>query len=729
VAAALEANGAGCRARRGAGQGGGGKGNGGDSGGDGGDGGHGNGAAVDFDFAVGGNDGSPTVLAFLGPSGVGKTELAKAVAAALHGEPAEILERSGKLKRLAMNQYGTASSVTNLLGADKGLVGQCGGLLTSALRAVPDAVIVLDEFEKAHGSFAESLFLNAFGADGFLADSCADNARVRTGRATFIITSNFASEALLLPAAALGPGAEASGAFDAAARAASGRAEAARREWAWDPAGRRNPFLRPEARGRVDAFVPFFPYPHGDRLRVASRALAQALLPVERRFAPSLRCCWTPAAAAHFVGKYDEAEGLRPVVNALGDLSALLAGAHRIGTFDPRTRGTVILLDVDYDDSGDGGDDYGAGDGGESAGSGRLVVRSVVLGDGDFDDDDFDDGDLGDGELGERGDGGGGAGASSSAGWEAPITVEVEAAAGGELQTGNLLSSSLRATDLPAADVGGARFAFQAKAAAPEAAALAAAATSAVDASASWAAAADAAAAAAAEVAAAVAAAVAVVGALAAALWFAHAAVVAPALAAAAFALKAAALGLTAVFLGVAVTVAAVSWGLVDLLPNSIAGALRSGAANVVAAATAAATGCATLAARGAWRGASVLARWYPGAAAGAVLGLAGFNFLRKQRRRLADAGDAGRSDNHPAHAALLAALTEARSEAARLAAEAQSAGALLAAARAQCRAEAARAEGLERELATLREVGAQAQGRAPPTAAVTAEEVRGDSP
>ena len=101
------------------------------------------------------------------------------MASVLHGGgeevSPEVLEASGRLKRFAMNQFGSASAITNLLGADKGHVGQCEGALTGALRQVPDAVVVLDEFEKAHPSFADACFLNAFGADGFLSDSCADN--------------------------------------------------------------------------------------------------------------------------------------------------------------------------------------------------------------------------------------------------------------------------------------------------------------------------------------------------------------------------------------------------------------------------------------------------------------------------------------------------------------------------------------------------------------------------
>lgn len=87
----------------------------------------------------------------------------------------EELETEGLLLRFAMNQFVTEASITNLIGADRGNVGQCEGSLTTGLRKHKNAVIILDEFEKAHVSFANNLFLNAFGAHGFLTDSCSDN--------------------------------------------------------------------------------------------------------------------------------------------------------------------------------------------------------------------------------------------------------------------------------------------------------------------------------------------------------------------------------------------------------------------------------------------------------------------------------------------------------------------------------------------------------------------------
>merc|ERR1719163_1932407 len=81
---------------------------------------------------------------FLGPTGVGKTELAKALAAHLfHNEAAMI--------RLDMSEYMEKHSVARLIGAPPGYVGfEEGGLLTDAVRRRPYSVVLFDEMEKAH---------------------------------------------------------------------------------------------------------------------------------------------------------------------------------------------------------------------------------------------------------------------------------------------------------------------------------------------------------------------------------------------------------------------------------------------------------------------------------------------------------------------------------------------------------------------------------------------------
>ena len=81
---------------------------------------------------------------FMGPTGVGKTELAKSLATALFDEEDALL-------RLDMSEYMEKNAVARLLGAPPGYVGyEEGGQLTEAVRRKPYSVILLDEIEKAH---------------------------------------------------------------------------------------------------------------------------------------------------------------------------------------------------------------------------------------------------------------------------------------------------------------------------------------------------------------------------------------------------------------------------------------------------------------------------------------------------------------------------------------------------------------------------------------------------
>eukprot|EP01032_Pedospumella_encystans_P029346 gene29345-33141_t len=95
------------------------------------------------------------VFLFTGPSGVGKTEMALALADLLYGG-----ER--KLITISMSEYQEAHSVSGLKGSPPGYVGYGeGGVLTEAVRRAPYSVVLLDEIEKAHPDVAE-LFYQVF---------------------------------------------------------------------------------------------------------------------------------------------------------------------------------------------------------------------------------------------------------------------------------------------------------------------------------------------------------------------------------------------------------------------------------------------------------------------------------------------------------------------------------------------------------------------------------------
>jgi ATP-dependent Clp protease ATP-binding subunit ClpA len=124
---------------------------------------------------------------FLGPTGVGKTELAKALAASLFDEEEALV-------RLDMSEFMERNAVARLIGAPPGYVGyEEGGQLTEAVRRRPYAVLLLDEVEKAHPDVF-NLLLQVLD-DGRLTDSQGRTVDFR--HTVVVMTSNLASPAIL----------------------------------------------------------------------------------------------------------------------------------------------------------------------------------------------------------------------------------------------------------------------------------------------------------------------------------------------------------------------------------------------------------------------------------------------------------------------------------------------------------------------------------------------------
>jgi ATP-dependent Clp protease ATP-binding subunit ClpA len=124
------------------------------------------------------------VFLLAGPSGTGKTELARTLAQILHGD-------EDKLIRLDMGEYSDRHTVSKLIGAPPGYVGSDSpeGWLTTRIRQQPDCVLLLDEMEKAHDD-VWNVFLSVFDAGRLSDSSPADFSRV-----TIVATTNLGASA------------------------------------------------------------------------------------------------------------------------------------------------------------------------------------------------------------------------------------------------------------------------------------------------------------------------------------------------------------------------------------------------------------------------------------------------------------------------------------------------------------------------------------------------------
>ena len=252
---------------------------------------------------------------FLGPTGVGKTELAKALAEALFDD-----ERS--IVRIDMSEYMEKYSVSRLLGAPPGYVGYDeGGQLTEAVRRKPYAVVLFDEIEKAHPDVLNVLLQ-------VLDDGRATDGQGRTvdfKNTIIIMTSNLGSELLLEDMGG-------NGRISEDTKAAVTRLLRSH--------------FRPEFINRLDEIVMFKPLSTEDMtniVRIMIRHLADRLK--ER----TLNLDVTDAALAYIVRNGSDAQfGARPLKRFIGqNVETLLA--RKILKDNPEPYST---LTVDADDTG-----------------------------------------------------------------------------------------------------------------------------------------------------------------------------------------------------------------------------------------------------------------------------------------------------------------------------------------------------------------------------------------
>lgn len=259
----------------------------------------------------------------LGPTGVGKTETAKAIAECLFSSP-------DAMTRLDMSEYAEAHAIARLIGAPPGYVGHdSGGQLTEAVRRRPYQVILLDEIEKAHRDVLES-FLQVF-----------DEGRQTDGRGrtidftntVFILTSNIGAG--ISSSSSKGSIGFASRMSDSAKKTSynAQMQEAARTE------------LPPELYNRLDEVLAFSPLSRADVAEVARRLLRALSEDLETRRSVRLDVSEDAIEALLNQGGFDPEMGARPMRRAIGRLvEAPIADMILKGEL---ARGDVATVDVE----------------------------------------------------------------------------------------------------------------------------------------------------------------------------------------------------------------------------------------------------------------------------------------------------------------------------------------------------------------------------------------------
>ncbi|MBE9067940.1 ATP-dependent Clp protease ATP-binding subunit [Leptolyngbya cf. ectocarpi LEGE 11479] len=261
-------------------------------------------------------------LIFSGPTGVGKTELAKALAAAVFGAEDAMI-------RVDMSEFMEPQSVAKLIGSPPGYVGYDeGGQLTEAVRRKPYTVILLDEIEKAHPDVFNILLQLL--DDGHLSDS--KGRKVSFKNTLIIMTSNIGSKVIEKGGGGLG---FELGTDDAMTSRYNNIRNLVNEEM--------KQFFRPELLNRIDEIIVFRQLIKSEVAQIADILLTQVTGRLAER---NISLQITDAFKQHLVDEgYDQAYGARPMRRAIARLvEDALAEALLMGTIND---GDTAVFDLD----------------------------------------------------------------------------------------------------------------------------------------------------------------------------------------------------------------------------------------------------------------------------------------------------------------------------------------------------------------------------------------------
>ncbi|MBD0267636.1 MAG: ATP-dependent Clp protease ATP-binding subunit [Cyanobacteria bacterium Co-bin8] len=263
-------------------------------------------------------------LIFSGPTGVGKTELAKALAVALFGSEEALI-------RLDMSEFMESHTVSKLIGAPPGFVGYDeGGQLTEAVRRKPYSVILLDEIEKAHPDVF-NILLQVLD-DGRLSE--AKGRTINFRNTLIIMTSNIGSKVIEKGGGGLG--------FDFA----TGDAEMNQYNNIRNLVNEEmKQYFRPEMLNRLDEIIVFRQLNRDEVMQIADLMMNEVNHRLEER---SIEVRLTDAFKERLIRDgYDPRYGARPMRRAI---SRLVEDALAEGILAGRVKdGDTVVLDIDED--------------------------------------------------------------------------------------------------------------------------------------------------------------------------------------------------------------------------------------------------------------------------------------------------------------------------------------------------------------------------------------------